>query len=225
MGYNEMNWQGRFFMLRMCKTVVALVLVVVSVLASAAGDIGLVDRLSGEVKVKSGNGSTFAATAFMKVREGDVFTLPAGSEAQIVFFDGRRRELWRGPAAVKATAARGEAISGTPASVSETKGVPNRTALANAGNVQRLGSMIMREVSSRWPDEKAIAQAHADYLKWVASTEPDDILPELSMIGLLRQRDEPGLMAPYLEALQRKQPDRPEVKALIQEYGKPSGKR
>lgn len=186
--------------------------------AWAAGDIGLIDRLAGEVKVKSSNGASFAATPFMKVRDGDVLTLAAGGEAQVVFFDGRRRELWRGPAAFTAGATRGEAISGAPVSVSEAKGVPNREALASAGNVQRLGSLTMRRPSA-WPDDDTIARAREDYLRWTAAAAADDILPELSMIGLLRSRQEPALLAPYLEALQRKQPDRPEVKALIRELG------
>ena len=38
------------------------------------------------------------------------------------------------------------------------------------------------------------------------------------MLGPLRERRDPALYAPYLQALQRKQPDSPEVKALISQY-------
>lgn len=192
--------------------------------ARAAGDVGILDRLGGEVMVKSSGGGSFRATAFMKVREGDVFTLPAGSELQIVYFDGRRRELWRGPASLKAGTAGSEAAAGTPAAVSEAKGVPSRETLAHAGNVQRLGSLTLRSPRP-FPDDATIARAHADYVKWTAAADRDDILPELAMIGLVRERHEPELLTPYIDALQRKQPERPEVKALVEQFRKPTGDR
>ena len=43
----------------------------------AAGDVGLINQLSGEVSYSSGAQNT-RAQAFMKVREGDRFAVPAG---------------------------------------------------------------------------------------------------------------------------------------------------
>lgn len=185
--------------------------------ARAAGDVGILDRLAGEVSVKSGAGNSFRATPFMKVRDGDILTLAAGSEAQIVYFDARRRELWKGAAAFKAGAEGSAAVSGKPAVVSEAKGVPSRQSLDQAGNVQRLGGLTLRSPRP-FPDDATLARAHADYLKWTAAADPDDILPELSMIGLVRERRDPELLAPYLTSLQKKQPNRPEVKALVEQY-------
>jgi len=210
-------------MLQFFQLLCALVLLAAAPAARAAGDVGILDRLTGEVMVKSGSGNTFRATAFMKVREGDMLTLPAGSEAQIVYFDAKRRELWKGASAFKAGADGSIPVTGKAASVSETKGVPNRESLVQAGNVQRLGSLTLRSARP-FPDDAAIARAHADYLQWTAATGPDDILPELSMIGLIQERRQPELLTPYLEALQRKQPNRPEVKALVEQYQHPAGK-
>lgn len=200
------------------KPILSVALAALATSALAAGDVGLIDRLSGEVGARSAAGGSFKATAFMKVREGDTFTLPANSEAQIVYFESRRRELWRGPASLRAGTTKSEALSGTPAAVSEAKGAPNREALAQAGNVQRLGSLTLRS-SRPYPDDARIERAKVEYSAWTASAAPDDILPELSMIGLLRERQDPALLAPYLEALKRKQPERPETKALIEQLG------
>lgn len=191
--------------------------------AGAAGDVGILDRLAGAVTVSSTNGNTFAATPFMKVREGDVLKLPAGSEIQIVYFETRRRELWKGPASFGANTDGSHPVTGKAASVSETKGVPGRESVAHAGNVQRLGSLTLRGKQT-FPDDAAIARARADYEKWVAAADADDILPELAMIGLLRDRQQPELLDPYLDALQRKQPGRADVKALVGQYRAPAAK-
>ncbi len=204
-------------MRRLRQAFLSALLVIATLPASAAGDVGILDRLSGDVSMASAHGASFAATAFMKVRDGDVLTLPAGTEVQIVYFDTRRRELWKGPSSFKAGVAGSTPVVGKAASVSETKGVPGRASVAHAGNVQRLGSLTLRGPRSV-PDDAAISRARADYEKWVAAADPDDILPELAMIGFLRERQQPELLDPYLDALQRKQPKRAEVKALVEQY-------
>ena len=204
-------------MLRFFQVLLAIVVLLHALAAQAAGDVGIFDRLSGEVSVQSSSGGSFRALAFMKVRDGDLVTVAAGGLAQIVYFDARKRELWQGPSSFRAGTAGGTRLSGQVAKVSEVKGVPNRDSLAFAGNVQRLGSLTLRNLSLN-PDDATIAKAHADYLIWTAAAAPDDLMPELSMLGLVRERRDPALYAPYLQALQRKQPDSPEVKALISQY-------
>ena len=49
-------------------------------------------------------GSTAKAKAFMKVREGDHFTVPAGAQLRIVYFQGGRQETYTGPATLIAGA-------------------------------------------------------------------------------------------------------------------------
>jgi hypothetical protein len=204
-------------MLRFLRTLCCGLTVLAAFSTSAADDVGVVDRLSGEVTVKSSAGNQFSGTPFMKVREGDLLVLKPGSVVQMVYFDARRRELWKGASSFTAGSAGGTAVTGQAISVSEVKGVRASKSLAYAGNVQRLGSLTLRSVA-QGPDDATIAQAQADYLLWVAAAAPDDILPELSMLGLLRERQDPALIAPYLQALRRKQPGRSDINALIKQY-------
>ena len=51
------------------------------------------NQLSGAVTYSSGACGSAKARPFMKVREGDRFTLPAGAQARIVYFQGM---IWGG---------------------------------------------------------------------------------------------------------------------------------
>jgi hypothetical protein len=185
--------------------------------ARATTDVGIFDHLKGEVSVTSKGGNTLRATPFMKLRDGDRVAVAAGSQVQIVFFEARRRELWVGASSFKALLAGSEAVSGQPTKVSEVKGVPRRESLSYAANLQRMGGLTLRDIRPG-VDNATITKAHDEYLLWSAAAAPDDILPELSMLGLLRERPDPALRAPYLEALKKKQPDREDVRQLLEQY-------
>lgn len=209
--------------LQFMKHLLAAALLFATGVAGAASDVGILDRLSGNVSVISSNGNSFRATAFMKVRDGDVLKLPAGSEVQIVYFEAKQRELWKGPSSFKVGTEGSVAVAGKAASTREAKGVPSRESVAHAGNVQRMGSLTLRSARA-YPDDAVIAKARADYEQWVAVADADDILPELAMIGLLRGRQQPELLDPYLDTMLRKQPKRAEVTALVEQYRPPSAK-
>ena len=81
-------------------------------------DVGLVNLLQGEVSYQSDGSPAAKAQAFMKVRQGDRFTLPAGAQIRVVYFQGGRQETWQGPAAFRAGPQQGEASSGQPQQVS-----------------------------------------------------------------------------------------------------------
>lgn len=167
----------------------------------------------------SASGTRFEPGAFSRLREGDEITLSAGAEVQIVLFESRRREQWQGPASFRLRAAGSEALAGKAAQAAEVKGAPSRLSLAAAGNIQRIGGLTLRGGPGRIPDDAAVAQAQADYAEWIKATQVDDILPELYMIGLLQERREPALLKPYVEAMLKKQPERPEVRALAERLG------
>ena len=82
-------------------------------------DVGLVNQLQGEVNYQSDGSQAAKAQAFMKVRQGDRFTLPAGAQIRVVYMDGGRQETWRGPSAFRAGAKQGEATNGQPLLVSQ----------------------------------------------------------------------------------------------------------
>ncbi|MSQ53175.1 MAG: hypothetical protein EXR28_14960 [Betaproteobacteria bacterium] len=77
-----------------------------------APDVGLVNLLQGEVNYQSDGSQAAKAQSFMKVRQGDRFTIPAGAQIRIVYMDGGRQETWRGPSAFRAGAKQGEATNG-----------------------------------------------------------------------------------------------------------------
>ena len=188
-------------------------------LAQAPAYAGLIDRMTGQVTAKSAAGNTFQPAAFSRVREGDELSLAAGAEMQIVYFEARRRELWQGPAKLRVKAAGGELLAGKAAAASDIKGAPTRVALAAAGNVQRIGGLTLRGGPTKIPDDEAVARARADYAEWVATAGPQDILPELYIIGFLQERRDRELLAPYVEAMLKKQPDRAEVRAIAERLG------
>jgi hypothetical protein len=196
-----------------------LVVLAQSAQAQTPAYAGLIDRMAGQVNAKSAAGTTFQPVAFSRVREGDELSLAAGAEVQIVYFEARRREQWQGPAKFRVKAGGGEALSGKAATASDIKGAPNRVALAAAGNVQRIGGLTLRGGPTRIPDDDAVARARADYVEWVATADPQDILPELYIIGFLQDRRDPDLLAPYVQAMLKKQPDRPEVRAIAERLG------
>jgi hypothetical protein len=189
--------------------------------AQTAAYAGLIDRVSGQVTARSSSGNTFQPAAFSRVRDGDELNLAAGAEVQIVYFEGRKRESWQGPSRFRVKAAGGEPLAGKAAASSEIKGAPTRVALAAAGNVQRIGGLTLRGGPTKIPDDEAVARAKADYAEWIKTAEPDDILPELYMIGFLQERRDPALLAPYVQAMLKKQPDRPEVRAIAEKLGFP----
>lgn len=196
----------------------AFVLLATVVQARAQGYVGLIDRLNGAVGAKSANGVSFPPAAFSRVRSGDEFNIPAGAEVQVVYFDSRKRELWQGPAQFRVGTGGGEALAGK-AAASEVKGAPSRVALSAAGNVQRIGGLTLRGGPTKVPDDAAVAQAQADYAEWIASADPQDILPELYMVGFLQERRDPALLTPYVKTMLRKQPARADVRALAERLG------
>ena len=62
-------------------------------------DVGLVTKLSGEATYfnQTDQKQPVQVQAFMKIRQGDHFKLPAASLVQLVYFDNGRQETWRGP--------------------------------------------------------------------------------------------------------------------------------
>lgn len=186
------------------------------VFAQAPAYVGLIEKLGGQVKLTSPAGGSFQPAAFSRIRQGDEFNLAQGAEMQIVFFDSRKRESWQGPARLRIGAAGSELLAGKSAISSELKGVPSRVTLAAAGNVQRIGGLTLRSVPGKVPDDVAVAQARAAYEEWVKEADPDDILPELYMIGFLQERRDPELLLPYVQTMQRKQPERADVRAIAE---------
>ena len=94
--------------------------------AFAQSDVGLVNHLAGDVSYASGATSA-KAKAFMKVRDGDKFSVPAGGAIRIVYFQGGRQESFSGPAAFTAGAQQSTVQSGAQPQVTTLpSGVPQK---------------------------------------------------------------------------------------------------
>src|SRR5476649_1679158 len=63
-----------------------------------AADVGLVNQVLGDVSYASGGGNAGKVQAYMKMRQGDRFTVPDGAQIKLIYFQNGRMETWRGPA-------------------------------------------------------------------------------------------------------------------------------
>jgi len=163
-------------------------------LAPAAGvqaqgaDVGLVNLLTGDVAYASGSAASGKAQPFMKVRQGDRFTVPAGAQLRVVYFDGGRQETWKGPAAFRAGPKAGEASSGAPSDVMTLPlTVPQRIAqvpeLIQIAKLGRSGGVAVRGAGRPprlTPEQQSeVKSAREIYGKLRSQPPADDITPEL----------------------------------------------
>ena len=193
------------------------VLLAVCASALAQTDIGLVNLVAGSVTLTPQSGQAVAAKAFMKVREGDRFDVPAGAQVRVVFFEGSRQERWQGPASFRAARLQSTPLSGKPADISALPAsVPQRMArvpelMQNA----RLGGIQVRSAQALKPvQEHALDEAKATYDRLRKELPGDDITPELFYYSALNEYQLYEDMAPVVDEMLRKQPDNDDVKSL-----------
>ncbi len=98
-----------------CGGSVLLALAGVALLAHAQGaDVGLVNLVVGDVMFLPSAGAPAKVQAFMRLRDGDVVTLPAGGQGRWVFFDVAPQERGPGPASFRAAKTQSEPLTGKP---------------------------------------------------------------------------------------------------------------
>jgi len=192
-----------------------------------ASDVGLVNHLSGDVKYTSG-GATASAKAYMKVREGDRFNVPAGGQLRIVYFQGGRQENYTGPAVITAGTQQSTVQSGAQPQVSMLpSGVPQKIAqtpeLIQIARLGRSGGVAVRGVNSErrlTPQQQAeVKQAKVTYEQLRKSAAADDITPELYLYSVLQDHLLYQDMQQVVAEMQKRQPKNPDV-AVMAEYVK-----
>ena len=190
--------------------------------AFAAGDVALINQLVGEVSYTSGAG-TAKAKPFMKVRENDRFTLPAGSQLRIVYFQGGRQESYSGPADVIAGAEKSTVQSGAQAQVSTLPtGVSQKIAqtpeLVQIAKLGRSGGVAVRGANREQrltPQQLAeVRQAREVYQQLRAQATADDITPELYLYSVLQDHLLYADMKPVVEEMVKRQPGNADVAAM-----------
>ena len=192
--------------------------------ASAAGaqDVGVVNHLAGEVSYTSG-GKSAAASAFMKLRQGDRFRVGAGGQLRVVYLASGRQESYAGPAEFTAGAQAGEALKGAAPQVSALPaGVPQKIArtpeLLALAKMSRAGGFSVRGgVKARTPEqEEELRAARATYRQMRDAAAGDDITPELYLYAVLDEQRRYGDMKDVVSEMKRRQPASADVELMAQ---------
>ncbi len=194
-----------------------LAAVAASSLAHAQGDVGLVNLVAGEVRFIPQAGQSGKVKAFMKVREGDRFELPAGAQVRVVYFEGARQERWQGPSSFRALKLQGAPLKGEPAEVTKLppatsarmSRVPELMQNAKLGGIQVRGAQSARPVQ-----KEAVEEAKTTYQALRTQLPGDDITPELFLFSALNDYQLYEDMVPLVNEMMRKQPDSDDVKSL-----------
>jgi hypothetical protein len=188
-----------------------------------SNDVGLVNHLSGEVSYAGQGGTQSKAQAFMKVREGDRFSLSAGAQLRLVYFNGSRQETWKGPASFKAGTQKSVALSGKateaaqlPSGVAQKIAqVPNLLQIAKLG---RAGGIAVRgggkPVGLSSEQQAEVSQAKATYAKMRQKASPEDITPELYFYSVLQDHLLYDEMKAVTDEMLKRQPHNPEAREL-----------
>jgi hypothetical protein len=193
----------------------------------AADDVGLINSMAGDVSYTSG-GATAKAKAYMKIREGDRFTLPAGAQMRVVYFKGGRQESFSGPANFTAGTEQSTVQSGSQPQVSTLPaGVPQKISqtpeLIQIAKLGRSGGVAVRGVGREQrltPQQQAeVRQARQTYDQLRKNAAADDITPELYLYSVLQDHLLYTDMKPVVTEMQKRQPANPDV-AVMAEYVK-----
>jgi len=205
----------------MTKSLLFLILGLQVSLALAQGaDVGMINMTTSDITYTPSSGMPGKVQAFMKVRDGDVISIPAGGQVRVVFFQSARQERWIGPASFRAGTAAAAPISGKAAEVVALPvGVPQRLAqvpqlvqTARLGGIQVRGVHPMQKPSAE--QQSTIAAARATYEAMRKNLSPDDITPELYLYAALDDYLLYDDMLPIVDEMLRKQPKSDEVRAL-----------
>lgn len=183
-------------------------------------DVGLVNMVSAEVTYAPAAGMPGKVQAFMKLREGDRVTVPAGGQVRVVYFESARQERWAGPASFRAGKAAGEPLSGKPAEVATLPAgaaqriaqVPQLVQLAKLGGIQVRG--MTRAQKASMEQQAAVGEARATYEKMRKDLPADDLTPELYLFAALHDYLLYDDMKVVVDEMLRKQPASAEVKSL-----------
>jgi len=207
----------------------AALLLVVLPASAQLRDVGLVNLVFGEVRFTPVSGASAPVKPFMRVREGDRFNLPPGTQLRVVFFEGARQERWIGPASFRAARAHAEAISGAatevvqlPASAPQRIArIPDLMQNAKLGGVRVRGAG--RSTAPRAAPAESLPEARATYQRMKQALPADDITPELYYFAALEEHAKYDEMAVVVTEMQRKQPGSDDVKALAEWVKKKTG--
>lgn len=149
----------------------------------AFADTVLVTALQGSVSLEiAGATGKTPLEPFVRLREGDKLSLPAGAQLSLVYIGRARLESWQGAGTIIVGENESKAAGGKPQS--QVRSLPpevtrqmNRTPSASPDG--RVGMMRMRGV----PPHDAVARLENEYKQMRSQTTGDDILPEVFLLA------------------------------------------
>lgn len=184
-------------------------------------DVGLVKQVAGEVSYV-GSGGAGKAQAFMKMRLGDRFTVAAGAEVQVIYFQNGRQETWRGPAGFKSGTEHSEPVVGTVYAVAnlpvgvpqKIQRIPELIQMTKLGGMQVRGAAPKQQASLEQQAEVAAARITYDELR--QQLPQDDLTPELYLFTVLQDYLLYDDMKTVADEMLRKQPANREAQQLAE---------
>jgi hypothetical protein len=175
--------------------------------------VGLVNQVLGDVSYASGGGNAGKVQAYMKMRQGDRFTVPDGAQIKLIYFQNGRMETWRGPASFTSGRASNIPISGSVFQVADLPmAVPQKIAkVSELIQMSKLGGIQVRGVRNSFAsldrDEQAeVAAAWETYHKLRQQLPQDDITPEQYLLPVLQGHLLYDDARVVLDTILRKQP-------------------
>lgn len=158
--------------------------------AYAQQDVGLVTLVAGDVGYQVG-----PVRAYMKVREGDRFEVPAGGQLRLIYFTGARQENWQGPARLSAGKRESAALSGVPEVSVLPASVPQRLArIPELAQNAVFGGVRVRgkpPAPATTETEESLREARATYARLRRELPADDLTAELFLYAALAAGPDP----------------------------------
>jgi hypothetical protein len=213
----------------------ALLLAGIGAVHAQGADVGLINQVAGDVSYASDSGAG-KVQAFMKMRMGDRFTLPAGAQVKVVYFQNGRQESWRGPAGFKSGSEQSEPLAGAayevvtlPVGVAQKiQKIPNLIQMAKMGGMQvrevaKLGGIQVRSAAAKQrpsPEQQAeVAAARTTYAQLRKQAAQDDITPEFYLFTVLQEYLLYDDMKSAADEMLRRQPGNIEAQQLAEWAG------
>jgi hypothetical protein len=183
----------------------------------AAGDVGLVNALQGDVSYQGKEGQMRKAQPYMRLRHGDKVTVASGASIRISYTTVSRQESWLGPSSFVATSTGGELLKGSkPDVVKLPAAVPQKLArISELMNTSRVGGLVVRSVKAQTSaSQEDVAEAMAAYESMRAKAVPSDVTPELFLYSVFEEHGMTDDLKIVARDMLSRQPDNPEIQRL-----------
>ena len=190
--------------------------------AQSGMDVGLVNGISGAPAYQSQGVPAGKAKAYMRVREGDRFNVPAGTWLRLVYFQGGRQETWTGPASFRAGHSKSDDAGGAVPQIAtlpivapqKMARVPDLVQSAMLAGVTVRGGAASKHPTLDAQERADVAQAREAYGGLRAQAAADDITPELYLMSVLHEYSLYDDMRGLIDQMQLRQPESEVVRDL-----------